>query len=161
MSYIDDLRTTVNRVAPLLREISDDQAAQKPAPERWSPKEVIGHLIDSACNNHGRFVRAQLQDDMVFPTYAQDAWIECQSYQSESWNNLITLWHAYNLHIAHLMSAVSDEELMRARARHNVDRIGFQQVPAEQPTTLDHLMRDYVDHLKHHLVALVPLGDVE
>jgi hypothetical protein len=161
MSYIDDLHTTVNRVAAMLREMREDDAERRPAPEKWSPKEIIGHLIDSACNNHARFVRAQLEEDMIFPSYAQDAWVECQDYQRESWENLVTLWHAYNLHIVHLMRSTPEEELFRARHRHNLDEIGWRAVPREEPATLDRFMHDYVEHLKHHLLAILPPASLE
>ena len=156
MNYIEDLRAVVGRAEPLLRGIAEDDAARRPAPEKWSPKEVIGHLIDSACNNHARIVRAQFQDDLVFPGYAQDHWVESQDYRGESWHNLVTLWHAYNLHMAHLMAAVPEGERFRSRDRHRLDEIGWQPVAADEPTTLDHLMSDYVAHLRHHLLSILP-----
>ena len=65
-AFLRDFRETVDRSAAGLRELSIAEAGAHPAPSKWSPKEIIGHLIDSASNNHGRFVRAQLKDDLVF-----------------------------------------------------------------------------------------------
>ena len=67
-----------------LLQIDDDEAVRKSSPEKWSTKEIIGHLIDSASNNHQRFVRAQFSDDLVFPGYQKDEWIAVQHYQNES-----------------------------------------------------------------------------
>jgi hypothetical protein len=61
--------------------LSNEQAAKRPAADKWSPKEIIGHLIDSASNNHGRFVRAQLQDELIFSGYEQSEWVAIQQYQ--------------------------------------------------------------------------------
>ena len=65
--YADDLRATVVRASASLAAMPDEAAARRPAPGKWSPKEIVGHLVDSAANNHQRFVRAQSQDDLVFP----------------------------------------------------------------------------------------------
>ena len=151
LDYADDLAATVIAAAASLATMSDESAARRPGPGKWSPKEVIGHLIDSAANNHQRFVRAQLQDDLVFPGYAQDAWVAAERYRDAPWQNLLTLWRAYNLHIAWLMAAVPDEVRLRERRQHNLHELAWQPVPAATPATLDYFMRDYVNHLHHHL----------
>lgn len=151
LDYAEDLRRTVVAAAHALAALTADEAARRPAPGKWSPKEVIGHLVDSAANNHQRFVRAQLQDDLIFPGYAQDAWVGVQQYQEAPWLQLVTLWRAYNLHIARVMEAVPDEQRLRPRRRHNLHELAWEAVPADQPATLDRFMRDYVGHLHHHL----------
>ena len=79
----EELRATVERVTPRLLAMSDADSGRRPAPNKWSPREVIGHLIDSASNNHQRFVRAQFQDDLMFTGYDQDAWVRTQKYQDD------------------------------------------------------------------------------
>ena len=151
LDYADDLRTTVVQAAASLAAMSDEAAGRRPGPGRWSPKEVIGHLIDSAANNHQRFVRAQLQDDLVFAGYAQDAWVAVQRYQEATWQELLTLWRAYNLHIARLIEVMPVEVRLRERPRHNLHELAWRPLPAGTPPTLDYFMRDYVGHLHHHL----------
>jgi hypothetical protein len=148
--YIDDLRLTVEGAAPRLLALGD-ASARRPAPGKWSPREIIGHLVDSACNNHQRFVRAQLQDDLVFTGYAQDEWVTIGRYQEADWPELVSLWRGLNLQIARVMAGVPADVRMRETLRHNFDEIGFEAVPQGRPATLDHLMRDYVAHLHHHL----------
>src|SRR4051812_3984274 len=87
-----ELRLEIQDVLPHLRRMTDGDASHHPAPDKWSPKEVIGHLIDSATNNHGRFVRATLQEEMVFPGYDQDGWVKAQEYANHSWEDLVGLW---------------------------------------------------------------------
>lgn len=150
------LAAAVERVTPRLRATDDAAAATPPAPGKWSPKEVLGHLIDSASNNHGRFVRAQLSDDLVFPGYDQEKWVTAQRYSGAAWPDLIELWRAFNLHLARVMDAVPDDVARRPRASHNLDQIGWTAVPRDAPATLDAFMHDYVDHLEHHLAQIFP-----
>jgi DinB superfamily len=149
--YVVDLRETVERAAAALLAIPDEASARRPAPGKWSPREIVGHLIDSAGTNHQRFVRAQFQNDLVFPGYEQDAWVRAQRYADEPWPLVVNLWKFYNLHLAHVCRAAPESERLRARREHNLHEIGWAPVPREEPATLEHLMRDYVGHLKHHL----------
>jgi len=154
--FLADFRKTVDTSAARLRTLSSAEAAVRPAPGSWSPKEIIGHLIDSASNNHGRFVRAQLQDDLVFAGYEQDDWVAIQRYQQREWADLVLLWQAFNHHIAHVMEAAGAEALAKPRASHNLDALAWQPLHSEQPATLEYFMRDYVGHLKHHLRQALP-----
>lgn len=149
--YVEELRDTVARAIPALACVGDDASAKRPAPGKWSPREIIGHLIDSASNNHRRFVLANWQDDLIFQGYAQDDWVAAQCYQDAGWEELIMLWASFNLHLARVMAAVPEAVRTRVHHRHNLDQIAFQPVPAGNPATLDYFMRDYVAHLKHHL----------
>jgi len=149
--YIGELRRAVEEAAPKLLRMSDAKAKRRPRPEKWSPAEIIGHLIDSASNNHQRFVRAQFQDDLVFPGYDQDAWVVVQAYGDASWVDLVTLWKNFNFHIARVMEKTPDSVRNSARVKHNLDKLAWRPVPADQPATLDYFMSDYVGHLKHHL----------
>ncbi|MFQ5570732.1 MAG: DinB family protein [Rhodothermales bacterium] len=153
---IADFRETVERSAATLLKMSDADSARHPAPGAWSPKEIIGHLIDSASNNHQRFVRALFQNTLIFPGYGQDAWVRAQRYQDAPWPALITLWRSYNLHLARVMESVPEETRMQIHRRHNFHQIAWQTVPEDEPTTLDYFMRDYVAHLKHHLRQILP-----
>lgn len=154
MDYVDDLTTSVRAAWARLVDVPDADAARSPAPGKWSAKQIIGHLIDSASNNHQRFVRARWMDDLVFVGYEQDAWVDAQAYQDAPWRELLDLWLAYNLHLARVMRATPDDVRLRGHLRHNLDRLAFRPVPPEAPATLDYFMRDYVAHLKHHLAQL-------
>jgi hypothetical protein len=150
-AYVTDLRDTVDHVAAELERVSERDAAMRPAPGRWSAKEVLGHLIDSASNNHQRFVRAQWQNDLVFSGYEQDDWVSAQRYQDAPWQDLITLWREYNRHLARVMDAVPETIRTRQHRRHNLNDVAWKAVPADEPATLDYFMEDYVGHLHHHV----------
>ena len=150
-AFIDDFRQTVDSAAARLLAMPEERAETRPAPGKWSPKEIIGHLVDSASNNHGRFVRAQQTDDLVFDGYEQEEWVRAGGYQEQAWPDLVRLWQLFNLHIAHVMATADAGSLSRPRARHSLADIAFRTVGREQPATLEYFMRDYVEHLKHHL----------
>ena len=155
--FARELLAIVEATEPRLRGISAAHAAHRPAPDRWSAKEVLGHLVDSAANNHRRFVEAQLQADLVFSGYEQEQWVRLQHYHDAAWLELITLWAAYNRHLAHVVASIPDEQLLRPRHPHTLDRIAWQTVDRNTPVTLDDLIRDYLEHLQDHLKQIFAL----
>jgi hypothetical protein len=149
--FLKEFRETIDQAASRLLALTDEDAAGRPAPGKWSRKEIVGHLIDSAANNHARFVRAQAAADLIFDGYDQDAWVRVQRYQERPWADLVRLWHSYNLHLASVMASADRDSLRRQRTRHNLDAIAWRPLPSSQPATLEYFMRDYVEHLTHHL----------
>jgi hypothetical protein len=145
------LTAILDEAAPKLANITEREASLAHGPGKWSSKQIVGHLIDSAINNHARFVGAQLQADLVFPGYDQDAWVRVQRYDLRDWSELVGDLRAYNRRIASLMGATPDLELDRPRLRHNLNEIGFQPLPEGVDATLGFLMSDYIVHLHHHL----------
>jgi hypothetical protein len=149
--WLEDFKQTIDSSVPRLFQISEAQSEAPRAEEHWSSKQIIGHLIDSAANNHARFVLAQFKEDLVFPGYDQDQWVQAQQYQDASWPQLVELWRAYNLHLLHVMSSAPKEKLNQVRTEHSLQKIAFKTVDTAAPTTLEYLMKDYVAHLQHHL----------
>src|SRR2546429_4578523 len=149
--FVEDFRQTIERATERLIQISEAQSSIPRAAGKWSPKEIIGHLIDSASNNHQRFVRAQFSDDLVFQGYEQEQWVRVQVYNDEPWMLLVQLWRHYNLHLVHVMASMTENARTKLRARHSLEQIAWQTVAEHQPVTLEYLMRDYVDHLRNHL----------
>jgi hypothetical protein len=155
--YVRDLIETVDEAGPRLLALGDAENARRPAPGKWSPREIVGHLIDSASNNHRRFVVAPSGAHLVFDGYDQDEWVAAGHYQDAPWPELVTLWAAFNRHLSRVMASASIDDLTRPRARHNLHELAWQPIAADRPATLDEFMRDYVAHLQHHLRQL--LGD--
>lgn len=149
--FLEDFRDTIVGAKARLNDMSETESRQKSSPDDWSPAEVLGHLIDSAANNHQRFVRAQFTDDLVFSGYEQNQWVSSQKYTDEPWLDVIQLWSAYNLHLLHVVSVIPEDVLTKARSPHTLDQIAFNLVDKNDPATLEYLIRDYVDHMRHHL----------
>jgi hypothetical protein len=137
----DELLKTVPQ---RLVNLSEDAVARKPAPDRWSKKELLGHLIDSASNNHQRFVRAQSAQRSEFLRYEQEFWVAKQSYATESWPDLVNLWLLFNRHLLHVVNAMPTEVLP-----HECVIVGYAEM------TLQALIIDYVKHMEQHLAQLL------
>ena len=137
------LRDIVQPESAHLRGLGGASLSVRPAPRTWCAKEILGHLIDSAANNHQRFVRAALDGELTFPGYVQDGWVSVQRWAEEDWLAIVELWIALNRHLAHLLSGLPAEALSAPC------RIGDR--PA---VTLAALADDYLRHLEHHLATI-------
>jgi hypothetical protein len=98
-------------------------------------------LIDSACNNHRRFVIGQSPGLLAFDGYEQNLWVSRQRYAEEPWGDLVALWASYNRHLVHVMRNTSKE----AAAWGALSPDGSRSI------SVGYLMDDYVRHLRHHL----------
>src|SRR5689334_19064613 len=107
----EELRAIINEFGSLLGYIEDKDASVKPLPNKWSKKEILGHLIDSACNNQQKFVRTMANSHIDFVGYQQNYWVDSQKYNTRIWHDLIFFWHGYNLHLAHIIENVDPEVL--------------------------------------------------
>jgi len=142
-----DLRQALDQSQPLLERLTDADVSVRPRPDKWSKKEILGHLLDSASNNHQRFVRAALSGNLVFPGYEQDQLVELQRFRELDWKFLVELWAAYNRFLAHVISHLPPEKADATCAIGN-----------NEPATLAWIAQDYVVHLRHHLNQIVSSG---
>jgi hypothetical protein len=140
MQTINSLRELLQRVPDRLQELSQDRVESRPAPSGWSPKEELGHLLDSAANNHQRIVRAQLEDNPAMPGYQQNSWVAVHAYERRDWEELIELWRALNRQLLAAAEAVPDSAWSRSLT-----------VADSEPLTLQFVFEDYVAHMVHHL----------
>lgn len=139
----DRLRWVCQHAAVALNNISEEDFSVKPLPEKWSKKEILGHLIDSAANNHQRFIRIQYEDQPVIG-YDQNKWVAYSRYQEMDKSSLIQFWKLYNEHLAALILQIDPDDWQRL-GKSNADR---------ELTTLHWYADDYVTHLEHHLKAI-------
>lgn len=130
-------------IPPLLKNISENEFSFKVHPGKWSKKEIIGHLIDSASNNHQRFIRSRVEEGPdIF--YNQDAWNRLAHYNEMNSDDVIALWAGYNKLLAHIVSHMTEEDLERKcyAGTSEAVKLGF-------------VVSDYVTHLEHHLRQVV------
>lgn len=137
------LQFLCDTIPPLLSAIDESTFSVKPQPEKWSKKEILGHLIDSATNNHQRFIRGQFEETPKIK-YDQNKWNECNAYQNINSKQLISFWVIYNLHLLGVIKHIPSEKL-----GNKINTGG------ENDLTLGFLINDYVEHLEYHLHQLV------
>ena len=142
-----DLLTIIAAAEPRLREVSAAESARSVLPGGWSRRQVMGHLIDSASNNHQRFVRAALSPSLDFPGYDQEGCVRVEAPQEADWELLVSVWAAYNRYLAHVLANLP------ASKRETLCRIG-----AHDPVTLEFLARDYLAHMARHLGQIGAAG---
>ena len=107
------LRNAVDAARASLDAIGEEQSSQPARPGRWTPKEELGHLIDSASNNHIRIVRAALEGEFRGPGYEQNRWVALHRYTELPWRTLVDFWHGYNALLAHLIDRLPPESLAK------------------------------------------------
>ncbi|MHA8067310.1 DinB family protein [Aquirufa sp. ROCK2-A2] len=135
---VERLRFLCDIIPDLLNQIDDNVFSDKEQNNKWSKKEILGHLIDSATNNHQRFVRAQFEPNPEI-VYDQENWNLFSYYQQMDSRDLIGFWLTYNKHLISLIENMPKESLSRTC------------LIAGNLLTLHYLVDDYVVHLEHHL----------
>lgn len=138
------LQETVNEYLPALKALHEEESSVKPHPNKWSKKELIGHLIDSAQNNVRRFIVAQYEESPLI-VYKQDEWVRINNYQSYPLIDLIESWYLLNKQICHILSNLSNEASQRT-------------CQTESLQTVNWLAEDYIKHMKHHLHQILSLA---
>lgn len=140
----NQIRELIVKAKPQLLKILPDAATQRVTPESWSKQEILGHLIDSAANNHQRFVRGAHNAAADFPPYQQTRWVEVQAYNSMNWVELVEFFTHYNFHLCRVIAALPEAIL------DNPCHIG-----QEKPVTLGFVIEDYLRHLRQHLEEIL------
>ena len=138
------LNSTIEREQPNLRTFDDQRASIPRAPGKWSAKEELGHLIDSAANNHLRFVNAAIGPEFRGAGYAQEDWVRIHGYSGMQWEAIVDFWFQYNTFLAALVARIPQDRLA------TLCYIG-----GNRPVTLRFVIEDYVFHMQHHVDQLL------
>jgi hypothetical protein len=137
------LARLVDRAGPVLRARSEEEVRAPRIAGGWSSKQILGHLIDSAANNHQRFVRAALEGSLVWPGYDQNGCVRIEAFQQAPWPLLVETWASLNRLLAHVLAHLP------AASAEAPCRIG-----SDNAITLAALAESYIAHLEHHLDQL-------
>ncbi|KAA3610021.1 MAG: DinB family protein [Calditrichaeota bacterium] len=159
----DYLNRFYNYILNFENELADfdpDLAKTKPAAEKWSPNEILGHLIDSAINNHRRFILMQLQDNMNFDGYDHLNWVELNGYNKKDWSDILDTWVTFNTNIIETLEEIPQQAWKKEFTDHTLDKIAWQSLPGSKAATMEYLVKDYFGHLVHHLKQVYALGNL-
>lgn len=141
-----ELEQVINTYIADLRAVPEAEMSHKPSPTKWSKREILGHLIDSAQSNIRRFVVGQYEDTPRI-TYNQDQWVAITNYQQYPLADLVELWYLINKHIVAILRNTSTETAQR-------------KVQTEKLNTIEWLAKDYIRHLLHHLHQVLSLEPI-
>lgn len=144
------LKSIITDYSVKLKELTDGNASIRTAPSKWSKKEELGHLIDSAHNNLRRFIVGQYEDQSKI-VYDQNEWVKLNDYNSLPVLQLTRLWLLLNQQIVQVLEKMSPEASQR-----------LCDTGREKPElhTLEWLADDYIKHVLHHLHHLLELEPV-
>lgn len=156
-----ELNSALESADKKLKTINEQQSSKKVSSQKWSSKEILGHLIDSSVNNMIRFVNVQFKSDLVFSGYDQNKWVAAQNYQNAEWNFLINLWKANNLQLVRLIGSIPDDVLKKSTINHNYDQIAWKELSKNNSATLEYLINDYIGHMKHHLDQIFKINMID
>jgi len=140
MPQLGRMRELLQTVPDKLAKLPKDAVSGKTSPSAWSAKEELGHLLDSAANNHQRIVRAQLEENPAMPGYEQNRWVVVNRYQKRDWPELIDTWQALNRQLLAAAESVAATDWTRTLS-----------IAGAQPVTLEFVFDDYIEHMVHHL----------
>lgn len=138
------LAQTIERELPNLRALTDEQASVPRGPGKWCAKEELGHLIDSAANNHLRFVGGALEAQFRGPGYAQDDWVRLHGYRTMQWQQIVDFWFGYNSFLAGLVERIPEGRLETECL-----------IGTNRAVTLRFVIDDYILHMQHHVDLLL------
>lgn len=142
--FLAEFQRTLTEAYTQLNKISEVDSAEAREAGKWSPREIVGHLIDSAANNHQRFIRAQFADDLSLPGYDGEEWVRVQQYQRVAWSQLLTLWHCYNQHLIQVVSCFPTDKLGNKLS-----------IGGGEPVTIQFVIEDYLTHMQSHLKQIL------
>jgi len=143
----EDLNQVIREYAKKIASIPEKEFAAKPQPDKWSKKEVLGHLIDSAQNNLRRFICGQYEPTPPKIVYDQERWVVSNNYTQTDSPELITFWLLINQRIVAVLN-----QMPPSAYASNCDT-GKDSV---QLHSIEWLADDYVKHMKHHLNQIIP-----
>jgi hypothetical protein len=141
MDLPERFRAEIGRAAERLAAITEQQAQQPYRDGSWTRKQVLGHLCDSAVNNHNRFVRASLQEEYTGPTYEQEGWMARIGWGDLPWDDVRRYWRTYNEVLTRIVSRIPPE-------KYGVPCVI---VGYDRQFTLETLIVDYLDHMMQHI----------
>ncbi len=156
MNYQQRIIAIIGIAVKSIRTMDKASFDVKLSEAKWSKKELLGHLIDSAYNNHQRFLRAGSKSNLIFEGYDQDEWVRLNNYQARTLDDVLATWITANQHLCLLLENLPIESLERTTAEHNFHVIGMNRPEAGSPSSLSYLIWDYIFHLEYHLAQIIP-----
>jgi hypothetical protein len=146
------MKETIKKLEQLLKtgfnymsQSSELELSQKISIDKWSKKEILGHLIDSGINNLQRFTEIQFDDKpFKIKTYNQNGLVKVNDYQNAETKEIVAFWLSINNRIINVIN-LQTENTLNFKIELEKDNI----------SDLRFLINDYVNHTEHHLNQII------
>lgn len=145
---IEHLEKIIKNYYRRLESIPEEEYAAKPRPDKWSKKEILGHLVDSAQNNIRRFIVTQYEE-LPHIGYEQNKWVALNGYQDHPSGDLVVLWRLLNRQMCRILSGIGPDAAQRKCIMAN-----------KNAYTIEWMAADYCNHLLHHLHQILELDPI-
>ncbi|MCP1095181.1 DinB family protein [Bacillaceae bacterium OS4b] len=140
-NVIDGINHWIGFIPEEFNWMTEKELNHRPMPHKWSKKEILGHLCDSALNNMNRFIKIQYEEHpYVIQSYNQEQWVLVQNYQERPLDEIVNLFCTLNKQIIHIITNTPNDRLS------NLCDIGNNQLKS-----MEWLIKDYLDHMEHHI----------
>ncbi len=144
---------TINKLEELLTitkeyisKSSDTELNHKANSEKWSKKEIMGHLIDSGINNLQRFTAVQIEKEpyRIMPM-KQVELVKVNDYQNSEIEELLSFLMSINIRIKNIMGLQNPQTLTTRIELYTKGNM----------SDLRYLMEDYVAHFEQHVNQII------
>jgi len=156
MKYHETISEILTTAVNEIDKIDEATMSLKPAPNKWSKREILGHLVDSAYNNHQRFIKANTQAHLQFEGYDQDEWVKINDYQNRTTGEVVDLWLVCNFHLSFMLKELPETLLHKKTTKHYFHKMCMQPLPEGEASSLSYLIWDYIYHIEYHLKQIIP-----
>lgn len=134
----------IQRAERALRAFPVERVTAASRAGEWSRKQELGHLVDSAQNNHQRIVLAVLNGAYEGPTYEQSGWVDLHGYDDLSWDELLRHWSTRNQLLGRVVARIPEDRLSAPVT-----------IGTDPAMTLEAWIVDYLQHLEHHVEHII------
>jgi len=159
--FLNQIENELINTCEKLNTIDNNTASKIAAPGKWSIKEILGHLIDSAFNNQRRFILMHSQENLIFDGYDQDEWVRLSGYQKRDFLEIVNLWKSLNLHIINVLQNFNSSFWDKEYKRHGLEKSYWKVTPMTEPGMPSLFAKDYFAHMRHHLKQIEELSNLD
>ena len=147
----EHIKQQVITVISNIKKYTDEESSRKPAEGKWSKKEILGHLCDSAVNNLVRFINAPISAKPYIVTgYDQDEWVKMNDYYNLNINDIAEMFAIFNNRIIEVISNIPEEKLKTVCI---IGDAGFRENSGTE--SLQWLIEDYIEHMEYHIKQII------
>lgn len=149
--YADLLMNIVLSSSTMIEALGPDFLETRRSGKKWNKRQILGHLIDSAYNNHQRIIRTEAQGNMIYKGYDADYWVDMNQYAVRKSDEVLESFIVVQRHFANVVAGLSDEKLTLEYEDHQLNETAMQEFPSGGRGSLSFLIWDYIYHIEHHL----------
>lgn len=117
--FIDILTKQAEQTKEKLSSLTDTQARYRYAPDKWSIKEVLGHIADTERVMAYRLLSVARGETRDLPGFDENDFIKHAAFNEQTLEDLIKNYEAVRQSTIHLIKSLSEEAYVRRGSANN------------------------------------------